>query len=88
MGWPDIINSAFQWGAAVFLLLNISRLKKDRDVRGISMVPVYFFLLWGFWNLYYFPHLEQWSSFVGGVAVLVVNLVWVGMALWYSRKER
>ncbi len=88
MTWPDIVNGAFECLAALFLLLNLRRLSRDKCTRGISITAVVFFSMWGGWNLYYYPYLDQWVSFVGGIAVVLVNSAWVCLAVWYTYRNK
>ena len=69
-------------------LLNVKALYRDKKVRGVKILPSVFFTSWGIWNLYYYPHLGQWLSFAGGLAIVWANLTWVGLALYYSHKEK
>jgi hypothetical protein len=83
----DMMNGFFEGGGALLLLLNIHRLMKDKKISGISVAPVIFWTAWGWWNCYYYPHLNQWFSFAGGVGVAVMNSVWIALALYYHRKR-
>ena len=84
----DLANGCFEFGGALFLLLNVIRLFKDKRVAGVSVATVAFFGIWGVWNLFYYPSLEQWASFVAGIAVVIANSAWVVLALYYKfRKE-
>ena len=56
-------------------------------VRGVSWMATTFFTSWGYWNLYYYPHLDQWWSFAGGVLIVVANTLWIGMMIYYIRQE-
>ena len=47
-----------------------------------------FFTSWGVWNLYYYPTLHQWASFVGGIFLVLGNGTWVIMAAYYERKNK
>ena len=85
---PDLINGLFEGLGALFLLQNVLRLHKDKIVRGVHWLPTSFFMLWGYWNLFYYPHLNQWLSFFGGLAIVIVNTVWLGQMIFYLRKER
>jgi len=85
---PDMINSSFELIAAPFILLSILKLYREKKVRGISCWHVLFFTCWGFWNLFYYPHLGQWSSFIGGLAIVVVNSIWVIQMIYYNYLER
>ena len=87
MNIPDIINGTFEAIAGIIMLLNIRQVYHDKKVRGISMASCLFFLLWGYWNLYYYPQLEQWFSVVGGVILVTTNTIWVGMMMHYIKKE-
>jgi len=82
---PDLINGILESVAGLFIALSCWRLFKDKKVRGVSVIHVFFFALWGFWNLYYYPHLGQYLSFWGGVLVVTINTFWVGQMLYYGR---
>lgn len=84
---PDTINGMFEALGAMLIWFNIVRLHEDKIVRGIHWVPPVFFVSWGYWNLYYYPHLEQWVSFVAGVFLVIANTIWVVQMIYYKRKE-
>jgi len=87
MTLPDTINGIFELFGGLFILLSIIKLHKDKKVKGISWLAVVFFTLWGYWNLYYYPHLGQTVSFWGGIGVVTMNTIWLGQMGWYIRKE-
>jgi uncharacterized membrane protein YfcA len=82
----DIINSLFEFFASLFILNNCYTLYKDKQVKGVSILSTAFFTSWGLWNVFYYPHLGQQFSFYAGIAVLLANILWVGMMVYYSRK--
>lgn len=82
---PDRINAAFELAAAVILWLNVHRLWKDRELRGVSVLPTCLYFVWCLWNLYYYAHLGQWASWYAGFGVGLANLAWVVLALWFRR---
>lgn len=84
---PDLINGLFESIGGVLLFLNVLRIVKDKRVQGLSLIPVSFWSLWGFWNLFYYPHLDQWVSFAGGLLVVGMNTIWVCLAAWYSWRQ-
>ena len=84
---PDTINGVFELGSAVMLLLNVRMLLRDRKVSGVHWAPTAFFTVWGIWNLWYYPSLGQWMSFAGGCAIVVVNTVWLALAIRFSRNS-
>lgn len=80
---PDLINGAFELLAGVAIYGHVQRLRVDKQVRGASIWATAFFTTWGFWNLFYYPHLGQWASTIGGVAVVAMNAWWVTLMIKY-----
>lgn len=85
---PDLMNGIFELGGAFALYQNVRTLRQDKMVRGVHWLPTGFFAAWGLWNLFYYPNLDQWFSFFGGVAIVSINLLWLGMMVYYMRKEK
>lgn len=85
MTFPDFVNGCFETGGGLFQLLNCWRLLQDKMVRGVSILATAMFTSWGFWNLYYYPHLDQWLSFTGGLVIVSANTAWVVLAIYYGR---
>ena len=83
----DFVNGLFELIGAAFIAMSIRRLIIDKQVRGLSLWHPMFFLLWGAWNLWFYPAVGCWYSFTGGVAVFITNAIWMGLMLYYSRKE-
>lgn len=82
---PDVINGIFEFTGSIFLWLNVYRLLKDKMVRGYSPWTTLFFSSWGYWNLFYYPHLDQWWSFTGGVSIVTANTIWLGFMFYYRK---
>ena len=87
MSWADTTNGLLELAGGVFVMLSIFKVIDDKKVRGVSWVHVSFFTVWGVWNLYYYPSLDQWFSFVGGLFLVSVNAVWVALLLYYTLTE-
>jgi hypothetical protein len=83
----DAINATFELAAGLLLWLNCRQLYRDKEVRGVSVLPVLVFTAWGFWNLYFYPSLDQWLSGLAAVLVVSANVTWVGQLLYYSRQS-
>lgn len=73
---PDFVNGLFEFAGGVGAWMNVRQIRKDQMVRGISGF-VWVFTLWGFWNLFYYPSLDQWASFAGGVVIVAGNSLWL-----------
>ena len=85
---PDIVNGAFESLGACFILQSIIKLHRDKLVRGVSWLHSGFFAAWGYWNLFYYPYLDQWLSFVGGIGIVATNTFWLGQIIYYTQKEK
>lgn len=84
---PDLINGLFEAFGAAFICLSIRRVFKDKCVAGISLVPVAFFALWGYWNIYYYYQIDQYFSWIAGMAVCAANSVWLfGLVKYWGKK--
>lgn len=82
---PDIINGSFECFGGWFIILSIVKLHKDKQVHGVSWLHAGFFAVWGYWNLFYYPHLGQWISFFGGVFIVAMNTIWLAQLVYYRR---
>lgn len=84
----DLINGLFETFAPFFIIPSIVKLHRDKRVQGISLVHVLFFYAWNYWNLYYYPSLNQWLSFYGGIGIIAVNTVWIGQMIYWKKPCR
>jgi len=83
---PDLINGLFEIGGAFAISLSIAKLLKDKKLVGYHWGTLVFFTSWGYWNLWYYPHLGQWFSLVAGVLVTIVNSVYLWLIFHFRRK--
>jgi len=87
MSVPDIINGTFECVGGLLCWLNVRRLMKDRKISGVFWPVSLFFSVWGAWNLFYYPHLQQWFSFVGGLVIVTGNSAWVCLAIKWRKNK-
>lgn len=85
---PDLINAAFEALGGFVILLNIRRIRQDKIVRGMDWKVLAFFTSWGFWNLYYYPALDQMFSFYAGIGIVAANVVYLYLICYYIRYEK
>lgn len=83
----DVINGGFELAAGFFVLNHCRVLYAHKETRGVSLASSAFFTLWGFWNLYYYPALNQPLSFYGGLFVVAANALYVGMMISYRNRD-
>lgn len=79
----DVINGIFEFGGAILCWMNFFRLIKDKEVKGVYWPVTGFFAVWGIWNCFYYPSLNQWFSFAGGVVLAAGNISWVILVIFY-----
>ena len=88
MSWADLINGAFELSGGFFIWLSVRRTLRDKYVAGVDWMTTAFFAAWGWWNLYFYPSLDQWASFAGGVFIVIMNTTWVVLLIYYSRNPK
>jgi len=88
MPWADAVNGLFEGITGIAALFNCYKIHKDKEVKGIVWEFTIFYTLWGLWNLYYYPSLNQRFSFIGGIVIVSANAVWVGMVVYYRSKSK
>lgn len=81
----DLINGMFEFIGGIMIWSNVFVLLKDKKVMGVNVWATVVFNLWGFWNLYYYPSLNQWASFIGGLVIVLGNTSWVLLAYKYRK---
>lgn len=83
---PDIINGAFELFGCAAISFAIASVWRARSWHGTSIVPNFFFTAWGFWNLYFYPHVGQFWSTVGAGLTAGANVVLLWL-MWKFRKR-
>jgi hypothetical protein len=83
---PDAVNGAFEFLGGASIWMHVRAIMKDKQARGVSKFATAAMTLWGFWNLYYYPHLAQWLSFAGGLCIVAGNAAWL-FFMWKYRKR-
>lgn len=81
---PDIINGLFELIGAIMIFNNCRVVYKEKHVSGVSVLTTAFFMLWGFWNVFYYPHLGQLFSFIAAMILASGNSLYVYL-LWYYK---
>lgn len=84
----DVINACFEGGGAVLTWLNVARIRRDREVRGVDWRVTAFWSLWGLWNIRYYVGVGHPLSAVAGTVLASGYITWVLHALVYSRRAR
>jgi hypothetical protein len=83
--WQDVVNGLFEFCAGAMVWINVAAIRRDKQIRGISFIPVILFTAWGIWNLWFYRSLGLWVSWLGGIMVVLANSVWL-YYVWKYRK--
>ena len=83
---PDMINGSFEFVGGLSIFNHCRVVLEHKEVKGVSVLSTIFFLSWSVWNVFFFPHMELWFSFYGGLFMLAANVLWVGLLIKYYRK--
>lgn len=84
---PDLINGLFEAVGGASVWMHAFAALRAKQIKGVSLWAVIFMTLWGFWNLFYYPHLRQWWSFAGGLVIVTGNIAWLyAMRKYWSAK--
>ena len=84
---PDHFNALFEFVGGCMIWMNVVAVYRDKKVAGVRWWTTGFFAAWGLWNIFYYPHLDQWWSFAGGLWIVAANIVWVAMLAHYSKQR-
>jgi hypothetical protein len=84
----DTINALFEGAGACLTWMNVVRVCKDKGYAGVYLPAVILFMSWGFWNLFYYPRLNQPWSFVATLIMVSANASWVIAMAYYGRKRQ
>jgi hypothetical protein len=81
---PDFFNGLFEAVAGLLVFNNCRAVLRDKQVKGVSIISTAIFTSWGFFNIYYYPSLDQWWSFSGGLVIVSANSLWVYLMVRYT----
>lgn len=79
----DLINSLFNWVAALFIFLNCFDIVKKKTVAGHTYPSTIFFAVWAFYSVYYFWDLGQVWTFYANIAMCAANTKLIALVLKY-----
>jgi hypothetical protein len=86
MNKADIFNGLFELVGAVLQWLNVRKLLRDREVKGVYWPITAFHVTWGAWNMYFYTSVDAPWSVAGASVLLAANMVWVTLAIMYRKK--
>ena len=80
----DEINSGFELVGGFFTILHILRVCHDKSVAGLSIYAITFYVIWGYWNLYYYKSIKQRWSLIATYFITAMNTIWLALLIYYK----
>lgn len=68
--------------------LNLRCLLRDRTVKGVCFIPSYVFITTNAFEVLYFGRLHDWLPTIGAVLMVLANVSWLVLAVYYKLRER
>lgn len=88
MNNPDLVNALFELCGAIVVWISVWKLYQEKEIKGVYWPAWAFFAAWGIWNLFYYPSLDQVLSFYAGIVLVLGNVTWTMMAVYYTYRVR
>lgn len=85
---PDHMNALFEFIGGCMIWMNCLAVYRDQKVAGVRWWTTGFFAAWGLWNIFYYPHLDQFWSFYAGLYIVAANVAWVALLIYYSKRSQ
>ena len=83
----DIINAIFGIVLTSAQGLNLYKLYKDFDLKGVSLISCLVFTIYGLWVVYYYNSLNQLYSFYVACASATFVVGYFGLACYLKLKK-
>lgn len=87
MQLPDLINAVFEFGIGLLAIGNIKAILRDKCVKGVFWPVQLWAMAWGYYNLFYYWHLDQYLSWTAGLTITATNTAWVILCLYYMKND-
>lgn len=84
----DTVNSIFVFAASIFYILNLYKLYKDKQVKGISIASLVFFSCWNIWTLIFFLSTDYIYTTISYVLVSIINIIYLSLLYYYYKKNK
>lgn len=79
-----LVNAVFEGVGAILTWMDVYRLSRDKQVKGINPWSRAWWSAWGVSNLWYYSSVNDPFSFWAGAALALGNLVWCALAGGYA----
>lgn len=80
----DFLNAVFEGAAVIVAIINIRKILKDKCIHGITVISQVFYLIWAFWNVFFYFSYDTMFSFVAAALIALTYVVWMGLIIRYK----
>lgn len=85
----DLINGLLEFGSGIFMIPNIIRIAKDKEIKGVTTIPTVYFTAWGLFNVTaFYSGMNLPLSVIGGFTVTIANVIWLSMVYYFKYKNK
>ena len=81
----DIVNMTFFFSSSFVIWLNVMKIYKDKQIRGVKLIPGVFFCVSCSWGIFYYVKLGQPWSVIGMILMAIANFAWTFLAIYYTK---
>lgn len=85
---PDYTQAFFELGSAIFQARNVKAIRQHKTIRGVHWTPTAFYTGWGVYNLWFYAAIGLPLAWWAGMAITLINAVWLAHAIYYLNKEK
>jgi hypothetical protein len=82
----DLVNGLFEVAGVFFIIPSILQIRRDKSATGVSWWTQFFFLSWGCWNLFFYPHHGLSFSAIGAAAMVIAQIYWLHLIIRYRQQ--
>ena len=87
MTTPDAINGAVEFAGSLAAWANVVTLYRDRGYAGISVCVMGLFAARSLWRGWFYLHLHQPMSTLGGCSNACAYCVFVGLMVYFGKRK-
>jgi hypothetical protein len=87
MSTPDLLNGGFELAGSTAAWLNVCTLYRDRGYAGISVCTMAVFAARSLWRTYFYLHLGQPMSVLGGCSNAFAYCLFVILMIHFGKKR-
>ena len=82
--WQDAVKGILELVGASAVLVNVIRIIKDKELKGVSFYYILFSVVANGYAMYFYYILQQWYAFWGVTIYTILVTLWMMLVLGYK----